>query len=249
MPKIERPSLHFLLHEILECGLLEGFLGDNIGDVLRDHGDAFAIADEDIAGIDRDLAAGDRDVEVDGVMLDEVGRRRRRRMIGGERQLRDLGRIAEAAVGDDPGCAALPQPRHQDAAGGRGRGIAPAVDDEHVTHRAFLDALALRVAAVLEHAEVIDFLRRDIAHRVGRTDHCRTARIDAMDALDEGVAKAALEQDRGQRGGRHPPPAACFVCSRPSTWYDFPPELIQVLLIEVLLFAGDRCQIYKRTLQ
>src|SRR5262249_17220899 len=37
----------------------------------------------------------------------------------------------------------------------------------------------------------------------GRTDHRRPAGIEAMDALDEGVAKAALEQHGGERGGGH----------------------------------------------
>src|SRR5215467_15078988 len=58
------------------------------------------------------------------------------------------------------------------------------------------------VAAAFEHAQVIEvFPRRDVAQRVGRTDHRRPARIEAMDALDEGVAKAALEQHGGEGGG------------------------------------------------
>src|SRR5262249_15507896 len=54
---------HLLLHEILVCGLLERFLGDRVGNVLRDHRNAFAVADQNIAGIDRDLATGDRYIE------------------------------------------------------------------------------------------------------------------------------------------------------------------------------------------
>jgi hypothetical protein len=55
--------------------------------------------------------------------------------------------------------------------------------------RAFFDALALRVAAVLEHAEMIEvFARRNIAQRIRRADHARPAGIETMDAVDEGVA-------------------------------------------------------------
>src|SRR5262245_5708848 len=70
--------------------------------------------------------------------------------------------------------------------------------------RAFLDALALRMAAILEHAEVVEVLaRRNLAQRIGGPDHGRRVRVQAMDALDESVAEAALEQDGGQRGGGH----------------------------------------------
>jgi hypothetical protein len=82
--------------------------------------------------------------------------------------------------------------------------IAPAVDDEDMAGRAFLDALALRVAAVFEHAEMVEILaRRDIAQRIGRADHVRhVAALDAVDAGDESVAEAPLEQHRSQRRRR-----------------------------------------------
>ncbi len=193
--------IDLLLHEVLEHGLVEGFIGDGIGDVRRNDHDAFGIADHDVAGNDRDFAAGDRHIEIDGVMLDQIGRRRRMRMIGREGRCRDLRRVAKAAVGDDAGGTALPQPRQQNVAG-RGRGmITPAVDDEDMAGRALLDALALRMVAVFEHAEMVEVLaRRDIAQRIGRPDHVRHgAALNAMDAGDEGVAEAALEQHRGQR--------------------------------------------------
>src|SRR5262245_40027392 len=70
--------------------------------------------------------------------------------------------------------------------------------------RAFLDAFALRMAAILEHAEVVEVLaRRNVAQRIGGADHRRCAGIEPVNALDEGVAKAALEQNGGQRGGRY----------------------------------------------
>src|SRR5581483_988012 len=63
------PLLDLLLHEILEGGLLEGLVGHVVGDLGRDDGDALAVADDDVAWIDRHLAAADRHVEVDGVVL------------------------------------------------------------------------------------------------------------------------------------------------------------------------------------
>src|SRR5262245_2408700 len=82
--------------------------------------------------------------------------------------------------------------------------IAPvaAVGHENMSGRTFFHPLALGMAAVFEHAEMIEvFPRRNVAQRVGRTDHRRPAGIEAMDALDEGVAKAALEQHGGEGGG------------------------------------------------
>src|SRR5262249_16873582 len=68
----------------------------------------------------------------------------------------------------------------------------------------FFHALALGMAAAFEHAQMIEvFPRRDVAQRVGRTDHRRPAGVEAMDALDEGVAKAAFEQNGGEGGGGH----------------------------------------------
>src|SRR5262252_995869 len=70
--------------------------------------------------------------------------------------------------------------------------------------RAFFHPLALRMAAAFEHAQMIEvFPRRNVAQRVGRADHRRPAGVEAMDALDEGVAKAALEQNGGESGGGH----------------------------------------------
>src|SRR5262245_14367550 len=109
--------LHLLLHEILEQRLLERLRCDLLGDVLRNDGDAFTVANDDVAGINRHLAAGDRHVEIDRMVLDQVGRRGWRGVIGGKRQPGDIGRVAKAAVGDYSGDAALPQSRHQDAAG------------------------------------------------------------------------------------------------------------------------------------
>src|SRR5262245_46421659 len=70
--------------------------------------------------------------------------------------------------------------------------------------RAFLDALALRMATVLEHTEVVEVLaRRNVAHRIGGPEHWRRVGVEAVDALDERIAEAALEQDGRQRGSGH----------------------------------------------
>src|SRR6516225_2033357 len=198
------PFRHLLLYEILERRLLERLLRDLLGDVLGDHRNALVVAHHDVAGIDRHLAARDRHVEVDGVMLDQVGRRRRGGVIGGKGHARDLRRVAQAAVGDEAGCAALPQARDQNPAGGGRRRGAAAVDHEDMAGRAFFHALALRMAAAFEHAQMIEvFPRRNVAQRIGRADHRRPPGVEAMDALDEGVAKATLEQNGGEGGGGH----------------------------------------------
>src|SRR5438477_131087 len=91
------------------------------------------------------IAAADRHVDVDRLVQREVGRRAGPLVIGGEAQPRDLGRVAEAAVGHHARDATLHQPRHQDRAGrGRTRVLA-AVDDQHGAGRAILDRLALRM--------------------------------------------------------------------------------------------------------
>ena len=73
--------------------------------------------------------------------------------------------------------------------------------------RAFLDALALRVAAVLEHADMVEVLaRRDVAHRVGRPDQAGRARIEGLDPGYELVARkprlnrTVVQRCRGDRG-------------------------------------------------
>jgi hypothetical protein len=171
--------------------------------VARDHADALAVADHDISRIDRDVAAGDRQVEVDRVMADQVRRRGRMGVVGREWEVRDLRRVAKPAIGDDAGAAALPESGEQDAAGRGGRTVLAAVDDEDGARRALLDPLALRVRAVFEDAQMVEILPgRDVAQRIGRADHRRRVRVDAVNALDVGVAEPALEQRRGEGGGR-----------------------------------------------
>ena len=92
--------------------------------------------------------------------------------------------------------------RHQDVAAGGGGGVAARIHHQHVAGRAGLDRLALRVAAALEGAELVEVLaRRDVTQRVGLADHPRRLAVQQEDALDEHVAEAALEEHRGQRGG------------------------------------------------
>jgi hypothetical protein len=69
-----------------------------------------------------------------------------------------------------------------------------------VTGRARLDRLALRVAAALERANLVDVLaRRDVAQRKRFPNHTRRRTIQEEDPLNEGVAQSTLEQHRGER--------------------------------------------------
>jgi hypothetical protein len=45
--------------------------------VVRHDDDTFRVTDDPVARIDRDLAAGDPDVDIDGVVVNEIGRGRR----------------------------------------------------------------------------------------------------------------------------------------------------------------------------
>ena len=87
----------------------------------RDDDAAVGVADDHVARPYRRVAAGDRHVGVDRLMQGQVGRRGRALVERRDREPRDLGRVAKAAVGDDAGDAALHQARHQDRAGRRGR--------------------------------------------------------------------------------------------------------------------------------
>src|SRR6185437_12076728 len=111
----------------------------------------------------------------------------------------DLRRIAEAAVGVHAGDAAFHQPRHQDRAGRGGARVLAAVHHHYRTGWAVLDRLALRMAAVAEHVELVEvFARRDVTQGEGLADQRRLVGRQRMDVLDRLDAIAALEQ-----GGRH----------------------------------------------
>jgi hypothetical protein len=66
---------HFLLGEFVVESRCQRLLGNCVDDVRRDHDDAVAVADQDVARIDRHAAAGDRQVEV-GRLMDDPTRRR-----------------------------------------------------------------------------------------------------------------------------------------------------------------------------
>ena len=84
--------------------------------------------------------------------------------------------------------AAHHEARDQDvAAGGRGR-VAPRVHHQHLPGRAGLDCLALRMPAALEGAELVEVLaRRDVAQRVGLTDHPRRLWIQQKYTLNKNI--------------------------------------------------------------
>ena len=84
------PGAHPFGDEGLEQILLGGVMGDFLGNPGRDHHHTFAVADADIAREHRHTAAADRHVEVDGVVLDQIGWRRATLTIGREREFRDL---------------------------------------------------------------------------------------------------------------------------------------------------------------
>src|SRR4029453_5213648 len=85
-------AANLLGDEILERGHLDRLVGDLVGEVRGDHDDAVAVAEDDIAGKPWRVAAADRDVDLDGLVQREVGRRAGAVVIGREAESRDLGR-------------------------------------------------------------------------------------------------------------------------------------------------------------
>lgn len=168
----------------------------------RNDDNAFAVADDNIPREHGDIAAADRHIQVDGVVLDKISRCRRGGVIGREGELRDLGSVAEAAVGHDARDPALEKPGNEDGARGSRRVVFAAIDYEDMPRGALLHTLALGVATILENLQVVEVLAsRNVPERVGRPHHSRGIRIDDADARDERVAEAALEEGCGQRRG------------------------------------------------
>src|SRR5438067_831443 len=119
----------FLRDEVLEGRHLDRLIGELVGKMRRQHDDAFAIADDHVAREYRRVAAADRNVDVDGLVDRQIGRRGRTMVIGRNGELRDLLGVAKAAVRDDARDAALHQPGDEGRACGCGARILPAVDD------------------------------------------------------------------------------------------------------------------------
>ena len=170
-------------------------MGYGFGDAARDHHHAFGVAHHDVARIHRNPTAADRHIQVRGVVLDQVGRRRGALAVTGDRQRSNLVAVSQAAVGDDAGHATHHHAGDQDGTCRGGRGVAPAVDHQHMAGWYFLDRFALRVAVVLEHANVVQvFTRRDVAQGVGWAYHLCATRTEQANALQKGVAQAMLEE-------------------------------------------------------
>jgi hypothetical protein len=141
--------------------------------MTRHHHHAVAVADHHVAGIDRHAAAGDRHVGIDGGVAMKARRRRRRADVDRHGELGDVGDIPHAAVGDHAPDPALGQAGQQDVAATGGAHVAPAVGHEDGAGRAVFDRAALRVAIAILARAVQILARRDVAQRVGRTDHDR----------------------------------------------------------------------------
>jgi len=82
------------------------FRCDLIDDIGRNHHDTVAIADDDVARIDRDAATGDRQVEIARMVRDRARWRSRTTVIGRQASLEDAVSVAQPTVGDDAGAAA-----------------------------------------------------------------------------------------------------------------------------------------------
>src|SRR5215472_10990132 len=125
-------------------------------------------------------------------------------MVRGDCKFRDLRCVAKPAVGDDAGSATDHQTRDEDAASGCRTRILAAVDHHHRARGAFLDRLALRMSAILEHGNWIEILpRRYVAQREGFTDHVAEISVERVNVLDELIAQSAFVQRRAQGSGAY----------------------------------------------
>src|SRR5690606_14554787 len=111
-------AAHRLGREGFVAGLLPGRLRRLVGKRGRDHDDAVAVAHDDVTRIDRDIAAADRHLDFRRLQVAEARGRYGRALIGREAQRLDVGRVPEAAIGDDAGTAARLQPSDQQVAAG-----------------------------------------------------------------------------------------------------------------------------------
>ena len=105
--------LHLVRHEVLERGHLDGLIGQLVGEMSGKHDHAFCITDDDVTRKYRGVASADRHVDVDRLMKRQVSGWGGPMMVGGNRKLRDLCRVAEASVGHDAGNPALHETRHE----------------------------------------------------------------------------------------------------------------------------------------
>src|SRR3954468_2994341 len=134
-PENRLSAAHALNDEGLEQVLAGGVERDLLGDVRRDYHDTFAVTHQDIAREYGNSAAADRHVEIDGVVLDQVGRCGPALAVGRERESRDLGGVAQATVAHHPGRAADHHAGYQDAACRCHAGVTAAVHHEHAAGR------------------------------------------------------------------------------------------------------------------
>jgi len=75
---------------------------DLLGEVRGDHNDAFGIADDNVSRVNPNTATSDRNIDVDGVMVNQVGRRGRCAAIHRNVHSAQVRHIPESAVGHDP---------------------------------------------------------------------------------------------------------------------------------------------------
>ena len=197
-----REALNQALREEMDRDERVFIMGEEVGYF----GGAFKVTDgllaDDVARIDRDTAAADRDIALHSVMLRQVEQCARPRAEHWKRHLADRPGVADAAITDKAGHAALHQPGYQDLPGAGRSCIAAAVDHQHVALRCDLDRLALGMFGIGEHRDIVQVLaRRDVPQGECGTDQVAVIMAQRPDTLHERVAQPTLEQLRGQGCG------------------------------------------------
>ena len=161
------------------------------------------ISDYDVTRIDRHSAAGDGHVEVDRMLVGQADRSRRCLAVNRKRLGRDLRRVAQAAVGDQAGCAPHGQPADQNAPRRSATRVPAAVDDEDAAGRRDFDRFSLRVPGVLVDTHMIDVFARGNVPQCKRFAHeRRRLRGKPRNSLHDLVAQSTLEELGGEGRAR-----------------------------------------------
>src|SRR5690606_6386174 len=166
-----------------------------------DH-DALVVAYQHVPRAHLHAAATDREVDVFGVMGDEVRVGVHPTGVARHVEAGDEGAVPERAVRDDAGSAAHLHPRDEHAAHGAGSLIDPRVDDQHLTGFDLLGYAPLWVVRALPVLECLEIVTAgDVAQRARDPDHLSATLAQAANAAYHLVLETVDEQLRGQRGG------------------------------------------------
>ncbi len=147
--------VHAFSDEVFKRRHLTRFFSNFIREVDGNDHHAVIVTGDDVTWKDRSITATNWNIDVEGLVARQIGRRRRPVMKCRNVQLGNFGRITEPTVGHNAGHSAFHKTCHQDRTGRSRSRILAAVDNEHRSLWTLLNGLALRMLAVPEHLDRI----------------------------------------------------------------------------------------------